>query len=318
MRIAHFSDLHLLDLAGVPFTRFLNKRLTGWVNLRLKRGSIHKAAYVEAIAREIAARRFDHVVVTGDLTNLALETEFERVRALFETTLGLDPAQVTVVPGNHDLYTRGARTSRRFERFMGPWLVSDLPELGVDASGARFPVVKLRASAAFIGLSSAVPRLPLVAAGELGASQLDALRDVLAHPEVKARIPVIALHHPAVHPWSRAKAHVEGLRDARAFVALLATVAHGVVLHGHLHRRVQRELVTAGGTVRQLGATSASLHHADADRMAGFNAYELAADGNLRAEAFVYAPEADGTGSFRVASVPKHVGWKGDRLTVPR
>jgi hypothetical protein len=35
MRIAHFSDLHLLSLEGVPARRFLNKRFTGWVNLRL-------------------------------------------------------------------------------------------------------------------------------------------------------------------------------------------------------------------------------------------------------------------------------------------
>ena len=33
MRIAHFSDLHLLSLAGVSPHRFLNKRLTGYANL---------------------------------------------------------------------------------------------------------------------------------------------------------------------------------------------------------------------------------------------------------------------------------------------
>jgi 3',5'-cyclic AMP phosphodiesterase CpdA len=321
MKIAHFSDLHLLDLTGVPFTRFLNKRLTGWVNLRLKRGSIHRAAYVEAIARAIAAERFDHVVVTGDLTNLALESEFERVRSLLADTLGMDPGQVTVVPGNHDLYTRGARDSRRFDAFMGPWLKSDLPALAADVSGARFPVVKLRGPVAFIGLSSAVPRLPLVAAGELGDAQLAALRDVLAHPEVKRRTPVIAVHHPPVHPWSRTKAHVEGLRDARHLVALLAMQSRGMVLHGHLHRRIQRDLSTSTGTVRQVGATSASLFHADADRMAGFNVYELGdSDGEprLRVEAFVYHPdeggERAGQSGFARTSVPKHVGWKGDQL----
>src|SRR5579862_1829669 len=180
MKIAHLSDLHLLDLAGVPFTRFLNKRLTGWVNLRLKRGSIHRAAYVSAIAREIAARRFDHVVVTGDLTNLALEPEFERVRELLGQTLAMPPADVTVVPGNHDLYTRGALSTRRFEGFLRQWLESDLPALSADVSGARFPVVKLRGPVAVIGLSSAIPRLPLVAAGEIGEPQLRALGDVLA------------------------------------------------------------------------------------------------------------------------------------------
>ena len=127
MRIAHLSDLHLLAHAGVPFPRILNKRLPGWVNLRLKRGSIHRAAYVTAMAREIAAHRFDHVVVTGDLPNLALEPEFERVRSLLGQTLAMAPADVTVVPGNNDLYTRGALSTRRFEGFLQAWLQSDLP-----------------------------------------------------------------------------------------------------------------------------------------------------------------------------------------------
>ncbi|HEX4448270.1 MAG TPA: metallophosphoesterase, partial [Polyangiaceae bacterium] len=193
MRIAHFSDLHLLSLDGVPLTRFLNKRLSGWANLRFKRKHIHRSSYVRAIAREIARVKIDHVVVTGDLTNLALEPEFELAREVLRNELGIDPAEVTVVPGNHDLYTRGALTSRRFEGYFAEWLRGDLPDLAVDVGGGRFPVVKLRGSAAIIALSSAVPRLPLVAAGELGRAQLDALARVLAHPEVVRRTVVLAL-----------------------------------------------------------------------------------------------------------------------------
>ena len=82
MRIAHFSDLHLLSLSGVGPWRFLNKRLTGYANLRLKRGHIHRASYVRAIAQEIVRAKVDHVVITGDLTNLALEPEFELAKTL--------------------------------------------------------------------------------------------------------------------------------------------------------------------------------------------------------------------------------------------
>ena len=51
MRIAHFSDLHVLALEGVPAHRFLNKRFTGWVNLRVKRAHKHRPAHVRAVAR---------------------------------------------------------------------------------------------------------------------------------------------------------------------------------------------------------------------------------------------------------------------------
>jgi len=40
--------------------------------------------------------------------------------------------------------------------------------LAIDVGGARFPVVKLRDEVAIVGLSSAVPRPPFVAAGEIG------------------------------------------------------------------------------------------------------------------------------------------------------
>jgi 3',5'-cyclic AMP phosphodiesterase CpdA len=304
MKIAHFSDLHLLSLEGVPARRFLNKRFTGWVNLRLKRGSIHRSEYVRAVAREIGRLDVDHVVVTGDLTNLALESEFELARDLFERDLGLDPSRVTVVPGNHDLYTRGSLTSRRFEQFFGAWLQSDLPELAIDAGAGRFPVVKLRDQVAFVSVSSAVPRVPLVAAGELGPAQMQALRRVLSHPEVASRTLVLALHHPVVHSWSRLKVHVEGLRDAAEVASELQSVSRGLVLHGHLHRRIQRHLKTAGGKLTQIGATSASLHHEDVDRMAGFNLYKLGATGDARVEAWVYSAD---TRTFHLESVPKLV-----------
>jgi len=305
MKIAHFSDLHLLSLVDVPRRRFLNKRITGWLNLRLKRGHIHHSAYVRAIAREIARRGVEHVIVTGDLTNLALEAEYELARDLFEKDLALRPADVTIVPGNHDLYTRGALHTRRFEKYFAEYLVSDLPELAVDANGARFPIVKLRGDAAIVALSSAVPRAPFVAAGELGKPQIDALARVLAHPEVARRVPVVALHHPAVHALSPLKAYLEGLRDAPAFLAELQPLTRGLVLHGHLHRRVQRTVPTGAGHVVQVGATSASLHHEEPDRMAGFNVYDVTlGDAPPRVEAYVYAPEAE---TFRLESVPKHV-----------
>jgi 3',5'-cyclic AMP phosphodiesterase CpdA len=303
MRIAHFSDLHLLALDGVDWRRFLNKRLTGWANLRLKRSAVHVPSHVRAIARDIAAGGFDHVIITGDLTNLALEAEFDLVRRVLEDDLRIDPKDVSLVPGNHDLYTRGALHSRRFEHYFERWLSSDLPDIAVDVSGAYFPVVRLRGPAAIVSVSSAVPRPPLIAAGEIGRAQLDALGRALAHPEVRKRTVVLALHHPAIHPWSRVKHHVEGLRDAPALLSLLRQLSHGVVVHGHLHRRLQCSITTSCGNLTHIGATSASLQDDSIDRMAGYNVYDIDEEGVKRVEARVLDPRS---GAFRVEAVPMH------------
>jgi 3',5'-cyclic AMP phosphodiesterase CpdA len=302
MRIAHFSDLHVLALDGVPTHRFLNKRFTGWVNLRVKRGHIHRPAHVRAIAREITRAKVDHVIITGDLTNLALEQEFAAVRTLLEEHLGLDPSQISAVPGNHDLYTHGAMRDQRFTKYFHDYVASDLPELSAEIPLGRFPFVKLRGPCAIIGLSSAVPRPPIMASGFLGKPQLEAFARILKHPEVQKRTPVIALHHPIHNPKNKLKTFMKGLEDADALIAELSGLHRGLLLHGHLHVRQKATLGTPLGELLSVGATSASLDHEHEHKMAGFNLYEYDDAGKLGAvEAHVLDAKQD---SFHVESVP--------------
>lgn len=302
MRIAHFSDLHVLALQGVPTHRFFNKRFTGWVNLRVKRAHKHRPGHVRAVAREITRAKVDHVVITGDLTNLALEQEFVAVRELLEQDLGLRPDQISAVPGNHDLYTRGAMRDQRFTKYFHDYVASDLPELCADIPLGRFPFVKLRGPCAIIGLSSAVPRPPLMASGQLGKAQLAAFSRILEHPEVKKRTPVILLHHPIHNPPSKVKTLVEGLWDADSLIAKVAGLEHGLLLHGHLHIRRQRALGTPAGELLSVGATSASLDHEHEHKMAGFNLYEFDDAGKLRSvEAHVLDSKQD---LFHIEAVP--------------
>lgn len=298
MRIAHISDLHLLDLEGAVPHRILNKRFTGWVNIRLNRGHTHKPAPVHAAREAFHEVGVDHVVVTGDLTNLALEREFEVVRAFLDG-LGYGPENVSVVPGNHDTYTRGSHKVGRFATYLAPYATGD-----VHVSGdSLFPFIRLRGPVAIVGLSSAVPRPPLVASGEVGEPQLAALRRALAHPEVASRTPVVLVHHPVHNPPSRGQTYLEGLVDADALRAELGGVARGLILHGHLHRRIHRTVLTRCGSIDAVGATSASLLHEHADRMAGFNVYDIADDGVIaRIGAYRYEPA---TARFVDTPVPR-------------
>jgi 3',5'-cyclic AMP phosphodiesterase CpdA len=281
VRIAHLSDLHLLSLEGAVPYRLFNKRITGYMNLRFHRKSVHKPFAVRAAAREIRRLGIDHVVITGDVSNLALENEFALVRRFLAEDLGLPPERVSLVPGNHDAYTGGAHRSRRFATTFAEYLRSDLPDL--TPPGEVFPFVHLRGPAAIIGLSTAVPRPPLVASGVIGAPQLRALERILAHPEVVSRTVVILQHHPIHNPSSLAKRTLEGLADAEAEAKLLRKLQRGLVLHGHLHRRIHRKLTTDRGHLDAVGATSASLLHESDERMAGFNVYEVdPADGQVR------------------------------------
>jgi 3',5'-cyclic AMP phosphodiesterase CpdA len=287
---------------GVSAGRFFNKRFTGYMNLKLKRQHVHRSHTVVALLREIRRQNPDHVVITGDLTNLALEPEFEAVRDMLDKELGFEPTRVSVVPGNHDLYTRGAQRSQRFTRYLAPYVTSDLPDLAATIALGSFPFVRLRDNVAIIGLSSAVPRLPLVASGELGKKQADALREILAHEEVKKRTPVFLLHHPPRNPDSVVKTAIEGLWDAAALTSMYNHLTRGLLLHGHLHRRIHRAHPTLSGSLDSVGATSASLHHEHADRMAGFNTYDIDGNGAIEKISSVVFDAEHGT--FSVRAVP--------------
>src|SRR5262245_58103586 len=123
--VAHISDLHALSLRGASPLAFLShKRLAGGLNLLLRRASKHPLRLFTALVDDLNRVRPDHVACTGDLTNLGLDPEFAAARAELDR-IALGPSAVTVVPGNHDVYTWDARRARRFERFIGPYARSD-------------------------------------------------------------------------------------------------------------------------------------------------------------------------------------------------
>lgn len=289
MRIAHLSDPHILDLTGVERSRLLlNKRVTGMVNIKLHRGSVHKRQVVEAMMDDIRGQGIDHVVITGDITNLALEPEFEMAKTVFER-IGLHPDQVSIIPGNHDVYTRGAQRSQRFAQFFSKNITSDIMGAADDGHpSGPFPFVRIRGDAAIIGLSTAVARLPLFASGHAGKKQLDALVEILEHPEVAKRTPVLLTHHPLINPPAWVASWTHGLIEAMRIRKILLRQRNTIVLHGHLHDRAHRVIEQGGSTMHHLGATSASLLHRSPDRMAGYNVYDIGPEGLEGVHARIY------------------------------
>lgn len=280
MRIAHLSDLHILNLDGAVPGRLFNKRLTGYANLKLKRGHKHKPEPVRLALQALAELKVDHLVITGDVSNLALEGEFDRVVELLTTATSLPASAISLVPGNHDVYTRGSQRKNRFATWFAPFLTNDLKSVTGDGA---FPFVHLRGPLAIIGLSTAVPQLPFVAAGRLGSAQTSLLAALLAHPEVARRTRIILQHHPIDNPANRMKSLLEGLSDADEELAVLAGKP-AVLLHGHWHRRMRRNVKTLqGANLDVIGATSASLLHEDSTKMAGFNLLDFEPSGALNA-----------------------------------
>lgn len=297
LRIAHVSDVHFLSRFGAEWRRMLfNKRITGWANVVLRRGRVHRREFLRAVLEE-AATRSDHVVVTGDITNMAHESEYLEARRLLDDVARR--VEVTVVPGNHDIYLPAVGRGRRFEHHFAPFVTSERAALAVPLPAGNYPFVKLRGPAAIIGLSSAVPRPPFVSGGVLGREQLAALERVLALPEVASRTPVVLVHHPPVDERNGFARLRDGLLDADRLRRAVDHLARGLLLFGHVHTRSSVALETSTGTLDVVSASGAALDHPDPRIRAGFNLYEIAGDGSVvRIES--YALDASGTSFSRV------------------
>ena len=282
MRIAHVSDVHALALDGVRPWSFLNKRVAGYINLRLNRREKHPVALFRAVVDDLNARPVDHVVVTGDLTNLSLAPEFRLAREILDG-IGLGPAGVTVIPGNHDVYTLGALREKLFHHVMAPYATSD------GGGAVDFPSVRVRGEVAIVGLSTALPSPPPLADGWLGRAQLAALESALARLDGKFRI--LLLHHP---PYDNRHSILRGLRDRGALQRLLRRVGAELVLHGHEHRDLRHELDGPRGKIPVIGVGSGTYDDHRPERRARYNVYTIEGGKLVAVETRVHDKAAGG------------------------
>ncbi len=265
--LAHLSDPHLPPLPEPRLTELVGKRVFGYLNWTRNRHRYYRREVLDVLVSDLQAQVPDHIAVTGDLVNLALEAEFALAKAWLE---GIGPPErVTLVPGNHDAYVRA--TSHRFAEAWSSYLVGD-----ETPGDAMFPTLRRRGPLALIGVSTAVPTPPLMATGWLGKSQLEALDRLLAALAAEPTFRVLLVHHPV-----RSSARTKRLTDAPELLALLKQHGVELVLHGHdhVHSTVWVEGPN-GASIPAIGVPSASARAHDHYPDAAYNMFSIARDGD--------------------------------------
>jgi 3',5'-cyclic AMP phosphodiesterase CpdA len=233
----------------------LNKRFTSYLAWLLRNRHVHCPTLLDAMLADIRASAPEHIVVTGDLTNIALPGEFIAARRWLDS-IG-STTDVTVIPGNHDACVR-----IDWHRSLAHW--AEFMSGSADAGGHEappssaddFPFIRRRGQVAFIGLTSAAP-MPVTgtpAAGRLGSRQIESMRQKLAALGREGVFRVVLIHHSPMPSISIRKA----LLDAPDFIAALADAGAELVLHGHLHQSDFEEIEMPGSAIPVIGVPSAS------------------------------------------------------------
>lgn len=269
LRFLHTTDIHLLRLRGTMPWQYFGKRITGRINLALRRGRKHDGARFDDMMRCARELSIERLVVTGDLTNLSLDSEFE---LCVEKLAALDVPS-TVIPGNHDVYTADAERRQRFEHFLADFMD------GERLDDAAYPFVQRFANVALIGVSTAVATRPFSATGLIGGAQLERLGRMLDQTASQGLQRIVLMHHPPLVGLSKPSHRLE---DIDAFAAVIAKHGAELILHGHEHVRTDTALPGPDNPVPVHGMTSGTSLSDKPNRRAGFSIYEASEAGISR------------------------------------
>ncbi len=231
-RIAHLSDVHILDSrAGRQARyRFATKLVT------LGQRAVDPQQRRKRLARALAAAKAsgaDHFVISGDLTEVGEDAEFEEIAEVLHDA-GLPDGSVTLVPGNHDAYTTIDGWTRALR---GP-----LARFAA-ASAAMAGKIVDRGAVAFLPIDTTRFQTIARSGGVFTKDAAAAVDRRLRDPAFRDKAMVLVVHHPPFHPV-RALKWIDGLRGAADVLELLARHSRLQLLHGHLHRIFNHILAT--------------------------------------------------------------------------
>lgn len=244
--LAHISDIHLSPMPEVAFRDLLGKRLTGYLNWKMRRNEELNSETLASLVAHMQGQGADFTAVTGDLVNLALKVEIERAGRWLDA---LGPSdRIAVCPGNHDAYVPGALEAA--QEIWGDYMKGET----LDDSSA-FPFVRRVGEMAIVSCSSAVPTRPFLAIGRFEEQQAERLARILSGLGDAGMFRVVLIHHP---PNGELQHPSFGLKGHRLFRKVIAEHGAELILHGHTHRSSIHSIPGFGHEVPVVGVAAAS------------------------------------------------------------
>lgn len=253
MRIAHLSDVHILD-------RHTKTQAAGY-RLATKLVSLGRAIDPRARARNLGralaaakAANANHVVISGDLTEVGESSEFELFAEVLADS-GIEADAITLVPGNHDAYTRGGAFQRALEGPLRPYSRS--------SAGWEAGRVVERDDVVFLPVDTSYFQAIAWAGGIFTRAMAEVIDERAQDPCFRHKAIVLVVHHPPFPPHRLPVLRwVDGLQGFAEVLGLMARHPRLQLLHGHLHRVLDRVVMQTSPNARHGGAVLATLDQA--------------------------------------------------------
>ncbi len=237
LRIAHFSDIHLL----IPNHRcslsdYLSKKGWGRINLHcLGRAYRFRFALpiLQQLRKHMEKMAVNHIVFSGDAGTIGIPGECEAVANLLgigkenrDNNATLIPG--LAVPGNHDRYTWREEKSQEFEQAFSCW------QKGERIDNHRYPFAQKVGNYWLIAVNSARPNpIPFDARGEIDSAQFDRLIQLCS--QLNDGIRILVTHYPLRRPNGQLEGYFRRLRHLDQVMRVLPSLNISLWLHGHIH-----------------------------------------------------------------------------------
>jgi 3',5'-cyclic AMP phosphodiesterase CpdA len=260
MKIAHLSDLHL--------------------DAKNKQENLYN---FQKLLEHISRSSYDHVIITGDITENAEDSAFELARGLFKVYGLLDHRKLTVTIGNHDIFG-GVHLAedvlnfpakcravdfdekvKKFCKYFGETFESTLR----PADDRFFPFIKVLDDVVLAGLNSIAEysalKNPFASNGKISSAQTDEMTALLEKARTAGQKTLIVTHHHFCRDsldvtsssgsiWQAIEKQTMKLRNKKRIIKRLKKTGAEYVLHGHLHEtasytRKELNFLNAGGTL---------------------------------------------------------------------
>jgi 3',5'-cyclic AMP phosphodiesterase CpdA len=266
--LAHISDIHLSPMPELGWRDLMGKRLTGYLNWKIKRHGELNSETLGRLVAHLKAQNADFTAVTGDLVNLAMREEVDRAGKWLEA-LG-EPHKIAVCPGNHDAYVPGALECA--QDVWGGYM------RGETLDEAVFPFVRRVGEMAVISCSSAVPTRPFLAVGRFDEKQAERLGRILHVMGEADYFRTVLIHHP---PNAELQHPSFGLKGHKLFRQVIAEHGAELILHGHTHRSSIHSIPGKGQEVPVVGVAAASAAQGGTlDDPARYNLFRIERNGD--------------------------------------
>jgi Icc protein len=259
MKIAHISDLHL----------DANYKKENYYN------TLHLIEY-------IIENKFDHVIISGDITENAEPASFELAREIFKRAGLLNKDKLTVVIGNHDIFggvhlaedvinfpakCRKTNFYSKVNEFV--YYFRETFEKNLNTHGNPFPFIKELDDIVITGFNSiagySVMKNPFASNGRISKSKLLFAEKMLEQNPFKNKKRIAVTHHhfsknsgdtsaSSAALWLAIEKQTMKLRGKKKVIKHFSQMGIELVLHGHQHinrvySRKNVRFINSGGSI---------------------------------------------------------------------